>query len=254
MYLANMTWQQAEKAFAKENLVALIPVGSIEQHGPVGPLGTDYIIPTELACRIERRTEVLVVPGMPFGVATHHVKFPGTIDIGYEALYSVMTGITNNLLKHGIKKFIFINGHGGNTPVLERVGLDLNQQGAIGALIDWWVLAPQLNPEWIGGHGDGQEVSAIMAIDERLVDLHDVAKTHVSHLSPDMPNVYLGTVKFKGALVKVMRDVRSVVDSGGYGGPTDSSQATRELGVEMLQGVTDYIIDFIEEFKKIKTN
>lgn len=251
MYLAHLNWQEAEKVFAKEDLVALVPVGSTEQHGPIGPLGTDFIIPTALAADIEARTEVLVVPTMPFGVAAHHTSFPGTIDIGVEGLYAVMKGVVDNLTKHGVKRILFLNGHGGNTPVLERVALEAYRGGALCALIDWWSLAPELDPAWRGGHGDGQEVSMLMSIDENLVHKDYLIPTNVSHLSDALQNVYLNLVRFNGASVKIVRDVRGVVDSGGFGG-SDSGQASKELGQSMRDGVASYIVSFIEEFKKLQ--
>ena len=183
MYLAHLNWQQAKRAFAKDDLVAIIPIGSTEQHGPVGPLGTDFLIPDYFAKQIEKRTEVLIVPTVPFGIATHHVEFSGTIDIGFDGLYAVIKGIVDGLSRHGVKKFVFLNGHGGNTPALDKVALEANKKGCLCAQIDWWSLAPMLNPEWKGGHGDGQEVSMIMAIDENLINKDDLMETKVNHLS-----------------------------------------------------------------------
>lgn len=251
MYLANLNWQEAEKLFKREDLVALIPLGSTEQHGPIGPLGTDFFVPDYLAKCVEKRTEVLVAPTMPYGVATHHTSFPGTIDIGMDGLYLVMQGITNSLSKHGVKRFIFLNGHGGNDPVLERVALELNRMGGLGAIIDWWSLAPALNSDWRGGHGDGQEVAMMLAIDETLVKREYLIETKVEHLSKNLINTHLNQVQFQGGSVKIIRDVRSVVNSGGYGG-SDSAKATKEWGEAMAARITDYIVDFIEEFKTVE--
>lgn len=250
MYLAQMNWQEAEETLKTKNLVALIPIGSTEQHGPIGPLGTDFIIPDYFARCIEERTEVLVVPTMPFGVATHHVNFPGTIDIGAEALYLVMRGIITNLMHHGVKKFIFINGHGGNTPTLEKVSLEAFHLGGLCSIIDWWSLAPQLNENWRGGHGDGQEVSMILAIDDTLVKKQYLKQTTVSHLSDKLQNTHLNSVKFQSGTIKIIRDVRSVVDTGGFGG-SDSATASKKLGNEMQVAIINYCVDFIDEFRTI---
>ena len=144
MYLAHLNWQQAKRAFAKDDLVAIIPIGSTEQHGPVGPLGTDFLIPDYFAKQIEKRTEVLIVPTVPFGIATHHVEFSGTIDIGFDGLYAVIKGIVDGLSRHGVKKFVFLNGHGGNTPALDKVALEANKKGCLCAQIDWWNVAARV--------------------------------------------------------------------------------------------------------------
>lgn len=251
MYLAHLNWQQAKRAFAKDDLVAIIPIGSTEQHGPVGPLGTDFLIPDYFAKQIEKRTEVLIVPTVPFGIATHHVEFSGTIDIGFDGLYAVIKGIVDGLSRHGVKKFVFLNGHGGNTPALDKVALKANKKGCLCAQIDWWSLAPMLNPAWKGGHGDGQEVSMIMAIDEGLINKDDLMETKVNHLSDKLKNIHLNAVDFKGATIKVIRSVDKVVNSGGYGG-SDSYSANKQWGEDMKVALLDYIVDFVNEFKFVK--
>jgi len=169
MRLDEMTWKQAEEYF-RGDVLAVLPVGSVEQHGPLGPLGTDYLIPEELARRLAKRSDVLVLPAMPYGVCPHHLSFPGTIDIGYEALFAVLEGIAASLMTHGVRRFLILNGHGGNSPAIERAALNIYRRGGLSAIIDWWSLAPQLNPAWQGGHGAGQEASAIMAFRPGLVD------------------------------------------------------------------------------------
>lgn len=251
MRLDWMTWKQAEQYFTGD-VLAILPVGSVEQHGPLGPLGTDYLIPEEIAKRLEQRQDVLVLPAMPFGVCPHHMSFPGTINIGHETLLAVMNSVATSLLDHGVKRFLLLNGHGGNTPALETVCANVYRRRGLAALIDWWSLAPQLNNAWLGGHGAGQEASAIMAFRPELVQMKNYYPTEVNHLSDKLHNTHLSTVKFNNATVKIIRDVRHVASSGAYGGPDESATASAELGIEMLAAVTDYIGGFIEEFRKIK--
>ena len=75
MQLAHLNWQEAEKVLADPETLVVIPVGSTEQHGSVGPLGTDWLIPQELCRRLDGRMEkLLIAPVMPFGVATHNIS------------------------------------------------------------------------------------------------------------------------------------------------------------------------------------
>ena len=90
MKLAHLNWRQAERVLADPSTTVVIPIGSTEQHGPVGPLGTDWLIPEWITNEMEKRTDILVTPVIPFGVATHHTSFPGTIDMGLETLVAVM--------------------------------------------------------------------------------------------------------------------------------------------------------------------
>lgn len=253
MYLAHLNWQQAKEILKKDDLVVVIPIGSTEQHGPVGPLGTDFLIPEYFAKCIDKRTEVLITPTVPFGIATHHIKFAGTIDIGFEGLYTVIKGIVDGLKRHGARKFLFLNGHGGNSVALDKVALEANRDGCLCAQIDWWSLAPLLNPDWKGGHGDGQEVSMIMAIDENLINKDYLIPTKVYHLSPNLRNIHLNAVNFKGATIKIVRGVEKVVNNGGFGG-SDSYSANKKWGEDMKVALLNYIVDFINEFKSVKIN
>lgn len=252
MKLASLTWKQAERYF-ENNDIAMIPLGSVENHGTQGPLGTDFIIPSELSEMIESKTEILTVPTMPYGVCPHHKSYPGTINIGYEGLVYVMRGITSSLFNQGIRKFIFLNGHGGNNPALDTVALEIYNKGGIVACIDWWSLAGQINPEWKGGHGGAQETSAILAIDEKLVDLDACLPSVAKNLTDKLISSSINTVRFKGSDIRVMRDVRDVVESGWFG-PDDPKDSTSELGEIMLEKTADYIVDFIDEFRKVKIN
>lgn len=250
MYLAHMNWREAEAALRTPDLIVVVPLGSTEQHGPIGPLGTDFIIPDHLAARIEQRTDVLVVPTMPFGVALHHTNFPGTIDIGLEGLYIVMKGVVENLMRHGARKFLFLNGHGGNDPSLDKVGLEAFRNGALCAQINWWALAPMLNPTWTTGHGDAQEVAMVRAIDPALIHDASYTPTTVNNMTANLENTHLGQVRFKNAAVKVIRDVRATVNTGGFGG-LDSSLGTLEWGTEMLDAVVEYCVAFVDEFRTV---
>lgn len=100
---------------------------------------------------------MLILPAVPYGVADHHGGFPGTISIGYDGLYCIVSKIVEKLYGYGVRRFIFLNGHGGNNPVLQHIGIDLNGRGAVSAIVNWWQIAGQLNPDWKGGHGGAEE-------------------------------------------------------------------------------------------------
>ena len=84
---------------------------------------------------MDERLNILIAPTVPFGVGDQHINFPGTITIGYDGLYDLMTRIVDQLYGFGIRKFVFLNGHGGNTPVLQRVALELDERHAMGAIL-----------------------------------------------------------------------------------------------------------------------
>lgn len=253
MYLANLNWQKAADALARKDIVAVIAVGSTEQHGDAGPLGTDWLIPQEFCRRLNDADPegVVITPVLPFGVATHHINFPGTIDLGLDVMAQVMERIFASLFHHGVRRFVVINGHGGNDPAIEKAALKFYRKGALCALIDWWSIAPKLNPEWVTGHGDAQEVAAIMAFREDLIDPSSFMKARVTPVAADMPQPHINTSLFEGAPVKIIREIRDTVSTGALGGlPSDA--ATKAWGVEMMDACSNWINRFVAKFKTLE--
>lgn len=251
MFLEKITWKQAEGYF-KEKDIAIIPVGSTENHGSQLCLGTDFLIPRRLCEMMDERLNILIAPTVPFGVGDQHINFPGTITIGYDGLYDLMTRIVDQLYGFGIRKFVFLNGHGGNTPVLQRVALELDERHAMGAILNWWLLAGELDPRWKGGHGGGEETAAILGIDPSLVDKSEIGgELQFKHLTENLKTTGFRSVEYKGVSVEILRNTPHVTDSG-WIGPDHPSTATEEWGKEMLETTANYIVDFMEEFKKVK--
>lgn len=155
------------------------------------------------------------------------------------------------MLKHGVKKFIFVNGHGGNIAALDQVGLDTYEKGGIVATIDWWNLAKLLSPDYDGGHGDIQETSVAMAVDESSVNLSYCEPLIINDLSEEIKNKYISLLTYKNGTVKIVRDFKSVVPHG-WIGPYDPKNSTKELGERILKDVIQYIGDFVEDFKKVQ--
>ena len=163
MRLEHSSWLQVQRYFTQHDLV-LLPIGSTENHGSHMALGTDLLVPDYIAGELDKQLEILITPVMPFGAADHHSSFPGTLSIGVDGLYLVLSKICEDLWRYGARRFVFLNGHGGNNPALSKVGLELNQKGGISAQLNWWTVAGELNPAWKGGHAAGEETAAMMAI------------------------------------------------------------------------------------------
>ncbi len=252
MRLANMTWVHSEEYF-KANDTVIIAVGSIESHGRHLPLGTDTLIPDRILELIERQNDsIMICPTIPYGATDAFMGFSGTVSLGLEGLYTILSAVVNSMWKHGARKFIILNGHGGNIKTIEKVGLDVEEKGGILACLNWWLMAWDMKPEWKGGHGGAEETAAIMGIDPSLVIKNEIGgELELKSISDTFKMTGFNTVNFKGVNVNIIRKADSITDNG-WIGPDHPSLATVEWGEEMLQASADYISDFANEFKKIK--
>ena len=250
MYLGKMTTAQAKEAF-KNDPIIVIPVGSTEQHGTPSALGTDYMVPSYLADHIEDVDNVIVAPTVPYGVCPYHLSFEGSINIGYEGLYLVLHGIMDSLMQHGVRRFVVLNGHGGNTPSIDRAALEVYHKGGVCASVDWWSLVAQLDDRFQGGHGDVLETSAMMAIDPESVHLELGKPINAQNPTSEMKAAYIQAVNFKGGTVRLVRDTKEIAPSGWFG-PFDPKDSSAELGQAALDLAVNYIREFLEEVKKIE--
>ena len=253
MFLERMTTAQAAEAFQKDP-IAIIPVGSTEQHGPQCALGTDFLVPRNLAERVEAMEgaeNVIVLPTIPFGVCDYHMSFPGTINIGYEGLHLLLSKVTTAMLQHGIRRFVVINGHGGNTPAIDQTALEVYRAGGVLASIDWWSVVGQIDQRFAnGGHGDILETAAMMAVDPRGVDLSLCKDMNPQPPTKELAAKYIQVISFRGGTIRLARDTKEMAPSGWFG-PGDPRGATPEHGEAMLQVCAEYIRDFLVEFRKL---
>jgi creatinine amidohydrolase len=127
VWINELTWEDIANYLKRED-IALIPIGSTEQHGPAGPLGVDTYAAIAIAGDAAKQAGVLTVPPMWFGDSPHHLDFPGTISLRPETLIAVVKDIVHSLAHNGFKKFIVINGHKStNLPALTLACRELLQ-------------------------------------------------------------------------------------------------------------------------------
>jgi creatinine amidohydrolase len=118
MLLHLSTWLEVQNYLEKSQGI-IIPIGSTEQHGPTGLIGTDAICAEAIAKGVGDATEALVAPTISVGMALHHTAFPGTISLRPSTLMRAIVECITCLAKAGFTKFFFINGHGGNIATLK---------------------------------------------------------------------------------------------------------------------------------------
>jgi len=107
------SWPEVE-AYLQTCKGVIVPLGSTEQHGPTGAIGTDALTAEAVALEVGRRSGVLVTPAQAFGMAEHHLGFAGTVSLQPSTLLAVLHDVVLSLAGHGFERIFVINGHGGN--------------------------------------------------------------------------------------------------------------------------------------------
>lgn len=118
MLLHLSTWLEVE-AYLEQSRGIILPIGSTEQHGPTGIIGTDAICAEAIARGVGEEIKAMVAPTINVGMALHHTAFPGTISLKPSTMIQLIKDYITCLAKAGFTKFFFINGHGGNIATLK---------------------------------------------------------------------------------------------------------------------------------------
>lgn len=117
MKLADMTWEQVASLVEANptKMLAILPLGSTEQHGQRLPLGTDHFVAEYLASEVARRIPTsILLPTLTYGMSWHHTAFPGTISIA-EDIYEIVVGeVLRSIIRTGFRRILIVNAHGGN--------------------------------------------------------------------------------------------------------------------------------------------
>lgn len=166
MRLAECTWTDARDL---ETDVALLPVGSTEQHGPHAPLGTDSLTATAVAEAAADAADqpVVVAPTIPVGVAAEHRHFDGTLWVAPETLRTYVGDVLESLFAQGFTRVVVVNGHGGNVPALREVCAKLTREGAGYAVPFTWFDAIETEQEL--GHGGPVETALVWHLAPELI-------------------------------------------------------------------------------------
>jgi creatinine amidohydrolase/Fe(II)-dependent formamide hydrolase-like protein len=242
-----LTWPEAEDRF-KEVDIALLPVGSIEQHGPHLPMDTDAIDAEYLARQVAEACsdpKPLVLPLLPYGVSYEHSDFKGTISVSNNSLAQLVYDIGISVAKSGINKLVIINGHGGNSPALNYAAQLINRDARIficvdsGETSDVDIYKIIESPNDI--HAGEVETSTSLAIRPHLVRTDKISK-HVPRFSSGYMD--LTSKRF----VSWYGHTKKISKTGVIGDPT---KASAEKGEKIWRIMIAHLVSLVEELKRM---
>lgn len=237
MYMDRLSAAQV-MALSRDTVVVL-PVASIEQHGPHLPVGTDSMIGQGIVDRLEKECPdtLLVLPMLKFGCSEHHMHFGGTLTLTHEAFKQVTLEVIESMYRHGFRRFLITNSHGGNRAVGGVIAekASINWPDADVVFASWFQLAAaKLKPLVEGafpsvGHACEFETSVMMVFHPDLVDMK---KARDDGPADDRPP-FKGDL-FGGSSATWARPFSVMTKRGVFGRPT---LATPQKG-ERILGVT----------------
>jgi creatinine amidohydrolase len=269
-YLPHMSWPEVRDLLTRSDIV-VIPVPSIEQHGPQTPMGTDYYAGVEEAKLIAQRTDILVAPVLLAGQSPYHMEFPGTITLSSQTIQQVYFEAAQSLIRHGFRRFLFLNSHAGNQYITRFVVDRINQETPAVALELGDAVATMRSrapgeparPEKFDRHGGVGETSRAMYLFPSLVQI-DKAQPTTLTLPPDLakmlPDVVRGdqaaTLIFLAEALKPKETGKQTstreMSATGAWSERDPHEATAEQGRRATEAFVDDAVRFIERWKTLR--
>ena len=244
MLLHLSSWPEIEAQLARSRTV-VIPIGSNEQHGPTGLLGTDFLCPEIIAHEAEARSDLLVAPTFNIGMAQHHLGFPGTISLRPTTFIAAIRDWVMSLSAHGFDRLYFLNGHGGNVASIEAAFSEIyaeasfagRERGFALKLRNWWELpgvlglCNQLFPTGHGSHATPSEIAVTQYAYPESIKTADYAP----QIAPGGP-------------IREARDFRARFPDGRMG--SDPAQATPEKGAQIVARAVDGLVSEVDAFSR----
>ena len=228
---------------ARQDAMVILPIGSLEQHGPHLPVEVDSMLGETVALRTarlvaERGQPVLVLPVLWTGLSEHHMSFGGTISLDLPAFSAMVEGVVRAAHRHGFRRIVLLNGHGGNENALRCLTDELTPKLGIPIVqFTYWYAASEaigaiLETQAGLSHACEAETSMMMAVRPELVaeDRIPMAK---ANRTPDVSDIV-------GGGVYRWRSIGAMSSSGVIGNPEAASAAK---GVRLFDAVSATLAD-----------
>jgi len=252
--LEELSWPAAQAAF-ESGALAVLPVGSLEQHGRHLAINTDNVLGDALAEAAVREAaargvNLLLCPSLHYGYTMHNMDFPGTMTLRTETLLAVGVDLVTSLVHHGCRKIVLLNSHGSNWSILDLVGREVmnrHPEVLVAAIFPIKMAAAELETlreaKQTGGmsHGCELETSLMLHLRPELVEM-DRAVVDISQ--PDSKFYWRDILR--GSRGVALADLtRHASRTGLVGDPT---VATAEKGRRFFEVIAAATVEFLLEF------
>jgi creatinine amidohydrolase/Fe(II)-dependent formamide hydrolase-like protein len=242
MLLHKSTWQEIEGYLSRSKTI-IVPIGSNEQHGPTGLLGTDWMCPEIIANEAQKSADILVAPTFNIGMAQHHLGFGGTISLRPSTFMLAIGDWCRSLGAHGFEKLYFLNGHGGNHSTIEAAFSELYAEASFAGrprgfsckVRNWWELRGVMSlvsRQFPSGHGSHATPSEI-AITQWAYPEAIKNANYAPRIAPTGP-------------IREATDFRARYADGRMG--SDPGLATPEKGGELVAAAAQALIAEVQAF------
>src|SRR3954454_15874899 len=220
----------------KKNPLVILPAGSVEQHGPHLPTGTDIYASQVIGNAVAERMDGLLLPSMPFGVTPMHMPFEGTITLSTDTYMRVVTETCQSTAQHGAKSLLIINWHEGNIPSLAIAAEALHREHGMTVLtVQACYVAAELYGHSCNGLTHGGEIEALAVLANRPDLVH---LDRIDYSSDHTHGHKMDKLRRTRAYQPVLTDIRSIAPTGWFGSP---QHATVEKGRLMVANIADKI-------------
>lgn len=232
------TWYEIKERYAQGKVVAILPVGAEEEHGPHLPLATDTIMATGFAERLSEELDALLLPAIPYGETWTTSGYPGTISLSFNTMLAIITDIGASLAAQQTAALIVVNGHFGNQAPLEQASRILQTQHGLPTLI-------------LNYPGLEQAAAAICESKPVMPGFYhaeEVETSFVLHLRPEtvhMERAEAEYPQFPAVFGSVPLRLDSLCKSGVFGDPCP---ATAEKGARFIDTLTTTALVVIQAF------
>ncbi len=238
--IKRLTWTKIKNLVPDTIDTVLVPVGTIEAHGPAA-LGTDVLIPEAIAELQAERIGALIAPTVNYGITRSLYRYPGSSTIQPKHFVSYIIDVLNSYVDSRFKNIIILNGHGGNNDALKEAAAEVHYHSKANiAVIHWWELAAEITREHFGeagGHAGLDENAAVQAIDPQLVDENEYSKD-MAYLVDKGADVY----PVPGSVL---------LYTAGEGYPKFDLEQAKAYLPKAAEAVGDFIISIINQWKQL---